>query len=290
MDAAVPTTRVNTASIWPPSNRSCEQQGRLGLNLVWLIEMGEECGSPGLEAFCRANRESVVNADLFLASDGPRLNAATPTVFLGSRGCCNFELTLKAREGAHHSGNWGGLLMNPAVRLAHAVAIYGRSARPHSGRTSLKARRCQPSVHEALKGVVPGEPEWSCRSTRQWADQERSLAERVFASNTLEVLALGAGRIDTPVNAIPGVARAVMQLRFVPGSDAARHPCCRAQRHLDAAGFADVRGRARCAMKPCAPRRLDPHHPMARMVRDSIATTTVKRAPAVLPSFGGTLA
>src|SRR3712207_9362443 len=59
---------------------------------------------------------------MLIGSDGPRLNAERPTVFLGSRGGVTFDLTIDAREGGHHSGNWGGLLSDPAIQLAHAIA------------------------------------------------------------------------------------------------------------------------------------------------------------------------
>ncbi len=34
----------------------------------------------------------------------------------------NFKLDVNLREGGHHSGNWGGLLRNPGVVLASAIA------------------------------------------------------------------------------------------------------------------------------------------------------------------------
>ncbi|HRC38724.1 MAG TPA: M20/M25/M40 family metallo-hydrolase, partial [Rubrivivax sp.] len=97
------------------------REGRLGFNVKWLVETGEETGSPGLAAFCAAHAAELA-ADVLVASDGPRLRADRPTVFLGSRGVANFDLTLKLRDGAHHSGNWGGLLRNPGTVLAHAIA------------------------------------------------------------------------------------------------------------------------------------------------------------------------
>src|SRR6185437_11431711 len=45
-----------------------------------------------------------------------------PTVFLGSRGAMNFDLTVDLRAGGHHSGNWGGVLANAGTLLAHAIA------------------------------------------------------------------------------------------------------------------------------------------------------------------------
>jgi len=96
-------------------------RGKLGFNAKYLIEMGEEVGSPGLRELCQAHKE-LFHADVMLASDGPRLSAQRPTVFLGSRGSLNFDLTIQARQGGHHSGNWGGLISNPGIQLAHAIA------------------------------------------------------------------------------------------------------------------------------------------------------------------------
>ena len=52
----------------------------------------------------------------------------------------NFDLMVELRAGAHHSGNWGGLLANPAIVLAHALAsIASPSGRiedpPNGGRS-----------------------------------------------------------------------------------------------------------------------------------------------------------
>src|SRR6266550_908948 len=96
-------------------------RGKLGFNAKWLIEMGEETGSPGLREVCAENRERLA-ADVLIASDGPRLAAERPTLSLGSRGAYPIDFEIKAREGGHHSGNWGGLLANPAIELAHALA------------------------------------------------------------------------------------------------------------------------------------------------------------------------
>ena len=51
--------------------------GRLGFNAKFIVEMGEEIGSPDLREVCESLREEL-KADLFLASDGPRLSADRP--------------------------------------------------------------------------------------------------------------------------------------------------------------------------------------------------------------------
>ena len=96
-------------------------RGSLGFNAHILIEMGEEIGSPGLRKVCE-KLKSRLKADLLIASDGPRIEAMTPTLFLGARGGASFRLTLRRRTGGRHSGNFGGAFKNPALELAHALA------------------------------------------------------------------------------------------------------------------------------------------------------------------------
>ncbi len=100
-----------------------EQHGPgLGFNVKVLIEMGEEIGSSGLAELCTRHKNGLLKADVLVASDGPRIAPGQPTIFLGARGGHPIDLTVDLREGGHHSGNWGGLLANPGIILAHALA------------------------------------------------------------------------------------------------------------------------------------------------------------------------
>jgi acetylornithine deacetylase/succinyl-diaminopimelate desuccinylase-like protein len=99
------------------------ERDRLGFNVKLLIEMGEEVGSPGLRELCEAHKDGLLKADLLIASDGPRIAPDRPTLFLGARGSHPIDLIVDLREGGHHSGNWGGLLANPGIALAHAIAL-----------------------------------------------------------------------------------------------------------------------------------------------------------------------
>lgn len=256
--------------------------GRLGFNAKWLVEMGEEAGSPGLGEFCAAQRQRLA-ADVLIASDGPRLRADRPTVFLGSRGVANLDLTLTLRAGGHHSGNWGGLLRNPGTVLANAIAclVDGR------GRILVPGWRPPPipdAVRRALADIEvgggPGDPEIAAG----WGEPGLSPAERVFGWNTLEVLAMGCGNPAAPVNAIPATARATVQLRFVVGTDAGRlreH----LQQHLADHGFGDI-----AVSKPVvmAATRLDPDNAWVRLAMATLQRSTGV-APALLPNLGGSL-
>ncbi len=259
-----------------------QQRGRLGFNVKWLLETGEEVGSPGLAAFCAAQAEAL-RADVLIASDGPRLRHDCATVFLGSRGTVNFDLTLKLREGGHHSGNWGGLLKNPATVLANAIAclVDGR------GVVQVPALRPPPipaNVRAALAGLrfggEPGDPEVDA----DWGEPGLSPAERVIAWNTLEVLAMVAGNPQHPVNAIPPTAKATMHMRFVVGTDVSQlHQ--HLQAHLAAHGFADIDIDVGPVM---AATRLDPDNAWVRFCLASIEQST-GRAPVLLPNLGGSL-
>ena len=256
--------------------------GRLGFNAKWLLEMGEETGSPGLAEFCSAERQRLA-ADVLIASDGPRLHADRPTVFLGSRGVANVDLLLQCREGGHHSGNWGGLLRNPGTVLANAIAslVDGRGVIRVQG---LRPPPVPAAVRAALADIAVGGGPNDPDIDRQWGEPGLTSTERVFGWNVLEVLALGCGNPTQPVNAIPAQARATIQLRFVVGTDAGRlreHLLA----HLATAGFGDIQVSEPVLM---AATRLDPDNAWVRLALQSLqASTGIK--PALLPNLGGSL-
>ncbi len=256
--------------------------GRLGFNARWLVEMGEETGSPGLAAFCTAQRAALA-ADVLIASDGPRLRADRPTVFLGSRGVANVDLVLKERDGGHHSGNWGGLLRNPGTVLANAIASLV-DARGGIRVQGLRPPPIPAAVRAALADITVGGGPGDPAIDPAWGEPGLTPAERVFGWNALEVLAFGCGNPAQPVNAIPPAARATLQLRFVVGTEAHRireHLL----RHLAEHGFHGITVSEPVVM---AATRLDPDNAWVRLALDSLqASTGVK--PALLPNLGGSL-
>lgn len=256
--------------------------GKLGFNAKFIIETGEEIGSPDLRKVCDAHRNELA-ADLFLASDGPRLSAERPTIFLGCRGGLRIHLYVKLRDGGHHSGNWGGVLANAATVLSNAIACLVNE----KGQMQLEALK-PPRISNAIRSVLADvkveptadEPALS----PNWGEEGLSAAERLYAWNTLEVLAMSAGNVASPANAIPGEAHAVLQLRFVVGTkieqavDAVRT-------HLHAHGYPMVEV---TAAQSFAASRTDFDSPWINWAAESIRQTTGK-APAILPNFGGSL-
>lgn len=258
-------------------------RGSLGFNIKIVLEMSEEIGSPGLGEFLGAHRAQL-QADVLIASDGPRLKPDRPTMFMGARGGLNFDLALDLREGAHHSGNWGGLLADPAMILSHALASICDARgqllipewRPNSLTPQVRAALADLPVTEGSDPAVD----------QDWGEESLTPAERVYGWNSFAVLAMKSGVPEAPVNAISSTARATCQLRYVVGTDI--HACLPAlRRHLDAQGLQKVQ------IIPhekgiFSATRLDPDHPWVTYVKHSLKETT-GLDPHVLPNLAGSL-
>jgi acetylornithine deacetylase/succinyl-diaminopimelate desuccinylase-like protein len=260
------------------------ERGKLGFNVKFLIEMSEEFGSVGLRELCERHKDGLLKADLLIASDGPRIAPDRPTLFLGARGGHLIDLFVDLREGAHHSGNWGGLLANPGIVLAHALACIT------DARGTIQVPEWRPplpqSVRRVLQGVEVDAGEDGPKIDHDWGEPELTSAERVFGWNSFEVLAYTTGTPESPVNAIPGQARAHCQLRYVVGTDVDDIvPALR--RHLDSRGFSQVEVR-RGSGGFFNASRLDPADPWVGWVSASIERTT-GHSPIILPNLGGSL-
>ena len=259
------------------------ERKRLGFNVKVLIEMGEEAGSPGLYAICEREKESL-KADALIASDGPRIDPDVPTIFGGSRAVYNFDLSINLREGGHHSGNWGGLLANPGIILAHAIA----SMVDAKGKILIEALRpgtIPSSIKKAIdKLTVKGKG--GPKIDPQWGEPGLSSAQKVYGWNTLDVLAFECGDPGQPVHAIPPKAWARCHIRFTADSDPDTFiPAIR--KHLDHHGFSMVE------IEPVPNNyglatRMDPDNPWVKFTTSSFETTLDKKV-AFLPNLGGTL-
>ena len=260
------------------------ERGNLGFNCKILLESDEEMGSRGLRAFCDRERERL-SADVLIASDGPRLDPARATVVLGSRGLVNFEMAVNLRDGAHHSGNWGGLIKDPGTILAHALSsltdVRGQITLPEWRPTSLTD-----DVRQLLAAIkISGGPNAPAIDL-DWGEEDLSPEERVYGWNSFAVLALEQGDPAQPQNAIAPKARAVCQLRYVVGTDSDDIlPALR--RHLDARGFDNVEIAA-TRMIGMHATRLDADDPWAQMAVKSIGQTTGEPA-ALVPNIGGSI-
>ncbi len=261
-----------------------ERSGKLGFNLKLVLETAEERGSLGLRAFIAAEAARL-RADVLIASDGPRVAPNLPTISCGTRGVFNLDLSVALRPGGVHSGNWGGMIADPAIILAHAIgAIVDRHGRILV-RDWLPPNGMPAAVRGALAGCeVPSEGAVATIDP-DWGEPGLTAAEKVFGWTSFIVLAITSGRPENPVNAVAPNAWARCQLRHTVDVDPETFiPLLR--KHLDAAGFPEVKiegGGSRMAAS-----RTDPANPWVRWAASSMERT-LGRAVQVIPNAGGGL-
>lgn len=143
------------------------RNGTVGFNIKLVFETGEEIDSPGLGDLCAAEKDFLAG-DLFLRPTGPAL-PRTGRPFSRLARQLNFQLEVDLRDGAHHSGNWGGALRNPAVVLSHAIA----TLIDKDGRILVKGLLpppLSPAVRAAISDIKLGSDEHAPEVDPSWGE------------------------------------------------------------------------------------------------------------------------
>jgi succinyl-diaminopimelate desuccinylase len=96
-------------------------EGRLPVNLKFLIEGEEEVGSHSLEQFLKKHSDRLA-CDCIVVSDGAQFAPGIPAITYGLRGIAYYELKLKGPNRDLHSGSFGGSVTNPANALTQIMA------------------------------------------------------------------------------------------------------------------------------------------------------------------------
>ena len=261
-----------------------ENGGAPRANMKFVIETGEEQGSPGLQDILEQHREAFA-ADVFIGLDGPRMAFDRMDMTLGCRGGYRFDLIVDlGRSGGLHSGHWGGVLPDAGIILAQALA----SLTTPQGRIRVPGwlpERVPDSVLAACRAIkadpVPGMPE----PDPEWAETALSYAEKIYAWTSFIILAYTTGNPDNPVNSVPSRAVATCQIRHTVDVPAERlMPALR--QHLDDNGFGMVEIEPVVTREQFAPSRTDPTEPWVQWVAQSLERTT-GMAPNIKPSSAG---
>jgi len=96
-------------------------RGDLPVNLIFLIEGEEECGSTHLEEFLVSHREEL-RCDIVAVSDTGMIGQGIPTLTYGLRGIAAMEIKITGPSTDLHSGIYGGAIANPVTMLARLLA------------------------------------------------------------------------------------------------------------------------------------------------------------------------
>jgi acetylornithine deacetylase/succinyl-diaminopimelate desuccinylase-like protein len=106
--------------------------GTLPLDITFLIEGEEECGSKHLPPWVEAHRGELAG-DIALVCDTGMWDPKTPAITTALRGLLYEEIKIKAADRDLHSGLFGGAAQNPIRVLAKIIA----AIHDHDGRITI---------------------------------------------------------------------------------------------------------------------------------------------------------
>ena len=98
-----------------------ELEGRLPVNLKFLIEGEEEAGSVNFEALLNAERQRLA-CDMVVVSDTGMISPDVPSTTVGMRGLVAFDVAVRTAAIDLHSGMWGGTVPNAALIASRLAA------------------------------------------------------------------------------------------------------------------------------------------------------------------------
>jgi len=93
----------------------------LPLNVKYIFEGEEECGSENLPRFIAEHKE-LLAADVCVISDTALFGSGVPSITYGLRGLAYVEVTLAGPDRDLHSGVYGGAIENPINVLARMIS------------------------------------------------------------------------------------------------------------------------------------------------------------------------
>lgn len=187
-----------------------------GVHLKVILDSEEEAGSPNLVPAIARYQERLA-ADWMLILDGPEHPSHQPTLVFGARGLATAQLTVYGPKVGVHSGNYGGWVPNPALRLVQLLA----SMKDEQGKVLV------PGFYDGITALTPAEerfmlsvpdPETQLKAEFGIAETEvpgRSL-QQGFLLPTLNIRGLASAYVgDSARTIIPDRAVAEIDIRLV---------------------------------------------------------------------------
>lgn len=209
-------THIFSARAW------LETQGKLPVNLKYLIEGEEEIGSDNLQGFLTENAQRLA-CDCAVISDGSQFAPGYPAITYGLRGIAYFDLILTGPNRDLHSGTFGGAVTNPANALAKMLAAL----------VNEKGQIQVPGFYDAVVPLTPQEREQFASlpfDDKQFLNQVGASGaigeegyttlERRWARPTCDINGLYGGyQGEGAKTVLPSKAGAKFSFRLVPRQD-----------------------------------------------------------------------
>ena len=107
-------THIKSAQAW------MDTAGSLPIQIKYVIEGEEECGSSNLEPFLEEYRDRLA-CDIAVISDTSQFAKNQPAITYGLKGIVYFEVFLEGPKQDLHSGTFGGSVYNPLNALTQML-------------------------------------------------------------------------------------------------------------------------------------------------------------------------
>jgi acetylornithine deacetylase/succinyl-diaminopimelate desuccinylase-like protein len=199
-----------------------KQNGRLPLNIKFILEGEEEVGSAHLDDFIRTHKDDL-RADVVVISDSGMFARGVPSICYGLRGLVYFQIDLRGSSTDLHSGSFGGAVANPAFVLAQVIA----QMKDRGGRIKI------PGFYDDVVALQDAErQEWVSLPYNErkykkdfgipklFGESGYTTLERTWARPTFEVNGLLSGFTGEGAKTVlPAVAMAKVSMRLVPNQD-----------------------------------------------------------------------
>lgn len=200
-----------------------KKEGKLPVNIKFIIEGEEEAGSSHLDGFIKKHKDMLA-CDVVLISDTEWFAEGMPTICYGLRGISFIEIELVGPNRDLHSGSFGGAVDNPANVLAWLISQlkdnYGRITIPgfyddvleltEEERANFNKLPFNLKNYQADLGV-----------SQVYGENGYSTLERVWARPSLDVNGMISGYTGPGAKTVlPSKASAKISMRLVPNQKA----------------------------------------------------------------------
>jgi acetylornithine deacetylase/succinyl-diaminopimelate desuccinylase-like protein len=196
-----------------------KQNGRLPVNVKFLIEGEEEVGGEHIESYVRS-KPARLKAEAAVICDTEMFAPELPTICVGLRGIVYGELVVEGARQDLHSGIYGGAAPNPLMAIAEILSAL-KDRQGHIKIPGFYDRVQEPSAKERdAWGRLPfDEKEYIEKEVgvkELVGEPEVPLFERLWARPTLEVHGIRGGFIgEGAKTVIPARAVAKISTRLV---------------------------------------------------------------------------
>jgi acetylornithine deacetylase/succinyl-diaminopimelate desuccinylase-like protein len=196
-----------------------KQNGRLPVNIKFILEGEEEVGSVNLDEFVRSHKDEL-GADVVVISDSPMFARGVPSICYGLRGLVYFQIDLRGSGTDLHSGSFGGAVANPAMVLAQVLA----QMKDRGGRIKIpgfydEVVPLQDDERKAWATLPFNEKQYrkDFGIPKLFGESGYTTLERTWARPTFEVNGLLSGFTGEGAKTVlPAVAMAKVSMRLVP--------------------------------------------------------------------------